>query len=129
MNPHIKEEWVATLRGNKFKQVEGALRRANNERCALGVLVDVFIKYHPRRAGWQIQQNGSYELVTHDGLSKWVHHENTGVLPKVVQVWADLDDVNPVVGDTDDDADGISGLNDSGISFKEIANKIEQTDL
>lgn len=129
MNPHIKEEWVAALRGGKFQQIDGALREDGNKRCALGVMVDLYIKYHPRRAGWQIQEDGKYKLVTFNGLDAWEQHEDGGQLPNVVTAWAGLDSNNPEVETDDGDYEEVASLNDSGYSFDEIAGKIEFTSL
>jgi hypothetical protein len=133
MNPYIKEEWVKELRSGNFIQTTGSLRGKKNERCALGVLVDVFIKYHPRVAGWAIGEVSQWDLVVHNGLGGFEKHELSGVLAKVVSEWAGLEeDVNPEV-EVYDQVDDVSNYyhisecnDDVGMSFDEIAEAIER---
>lgn len=93
MNPEIKQEWVSELRAGKYHQIQGALHKGNGYRCALGVLVDVFIKYHPGKAIWAYD-NGNYTLKCDDGTGKWVNHAGSS-LPTVVYKWAGLKNGSP----------------------------------
>jgi hypothetical protein len=108
MNQEIKARWVEALRSGKYKQGKGTLRTLNNQYCCLGVLCDI------------------------SGLSDWESHINQdaysycnvlGVLPDLVMQWADLGRRDPYI-----DASGVSlsGVNDFGLSFSEIADIIEE---
>jgi hypothetical protein len=132
MNPYIKQDWARELRAGNFIQITGDLRGDKNERCALGVLIDVFIKYHPRVSGWSKTVNGTWELAIHDGLGRFERHETSCVLPQVVAEWAGLgEDVDPEVEVFEEDdvysPQSISQCNDDvGMEFGDIADAIER---
>lgn len=127
MNPDVKQEWVAELRAGKYHQIKGALHNGNGYRCALGVLVDVFIKYHPGKALWS-WENG-YVLKCDDGTGKWITHKSSN-LPNVVAKWAHTT-TNPTFRLPIEDKKNIPAptliaANDSkGESFSRIADRIE----
>jgi len=126
MNPYVKEEWVKQLKSGNFVQIEGSLRGENNQRCALGVMVDIFIQYHPDAAGWHKKEDGGYELIVSNGLGEWTHHELPGDLPKPVSEWADCQS-DPCIDNVDDEwiTEPVSILNDEGRDFDEIAALLE----
>lgn len=41
MEPELKEKWIAALRSGEYKQGKDCLRTDSNEYCCLGVLADV----------------------------------------------------------------------------------------
>ena len=94
MNPHIKEEWIKELRSNKYHKVEGYLHKGNGYRCALGVLVDIYAKYHQGKARW-IWTCGSYQFQTENGVGEWKIQFSNGKLPIEVREWAGLQDSDP----------------------------------
>lgn len=110
MNKRIKKLWIKALRGGKYKQARGFLRRNGDaERfCCLGVLCDLYRK--EEGGAWSdhvFEANGLY---------------SSSVLPEPVHVWADLDDENPLLGRTA----YATGLNDQGKNFNFIADRIEK---
>lgn len=103
MKPEIKELWLKALRSGEYKQAKNYLRR-NDQFCCLGVLCDLHAK-----AGLGFWDNDGGYL-----------HEDK-VLPRTIQEWAGLNTSEP-------EAEGrtLSGLNDDGVDFNEIADIIER---
>ena len=122
MNPEVKAKWVAALRSGEYKQVEGALKKGIGF-CCLGVLCDLYAKER--------------------GVRKWspsAYWRDGDELPcDDVCDWAGFpvtdhdDDGNPQRGTFDYDPEvsinycysGLSGHNDAGRTFAEIADAIE----
>lgn len=116
MNADVKARWLAALRSGEYQQGQDALR-LNGKFCCLGVLCDLAAK---------------------DGVGKWdlSLHFNDGdsvaddVPTDKVREWAGLDQVNPQLNIPD--VDGcerfapIADLNDSGLSFAQLADEIER---
>lgn len=130
MNPEIRKEWVAELRAGKYHQVNGALHKGNGYRCGLGVLVDVFIKYHPGKAVWSYE-SGSYVLKCDNGTGKWDTYSDGGGLPEVVSKWAGLNTSNPTFTLPKEVKKGINppsmiAANDTNKeSFSRLADRVE----
>lgn len=100
-------KWVAALRSGKYKQGQDQLRPTKDTFCCLGVLCDLHRK--ERGGRW----------TTLDGY--W-YSGAASVLPWKVTAWAGLPGDNPKV-----EGGGRLGFyNDSGKSFKEIADLIER---
>ena len=117
MKKDIAEKWVAALRSDLF--VQGKDMLANIERtqhCCLGVLCEIAI------------ENGVRVRVRTEG-EEYMRYDGEGYrLPRVVKEWADMmfDDGRLFDEDTEDlPPDSLAELNDSGLSFKEIADHIE----
>ncbi len=117
MDKEIKERWLRDLRSGEFKQGRGRLRKFNGEYCCLGVLANQGALENV--ASWTEGNYGYYvgggniailsaKLVTWSGLS-----DEFGVLPKPVQFGNKL-------------CRSLTDLNDEGMSFKEIADVIEE---
>lgn len=102
MKPEIKELWLKALRSGEYKQAKNYLRR-NDQFCCLGVLCDLHAK-----AGLGFWDGENY---------LW----EGKVLPRTIQEWAGLNTSEP-------EAEGrtLSGLNDDGVDFNEIADIIER---
>lgn len=113
MKPEIKAKWITALRGGEYQQTKGALRDARGF-CCLGVLCDLY------------GEEKGVEWAPSD-----VFHEQASflgaetLLPEPVQIWADLDNYDPMVGLLPD-TESLSSLNDCGCSFNEIADLIER---
>lgn len=114
MNPEVKILWLEALRSGRYLQGKGALRKGDAY-CCLGILCDLHAQAHGFR--WDpygIDTNGSR------------HHRyflHSGGLPPEVQAWAGVE------GDGAYHADPPYSLaveNDAGLTFTEIAQKIEQ---
>ena len=111
MNADVKVRWVERLRSGGDGQGRGRLRR-DNAFCCLGVLCDIYA-----------QETGT----------KWVENYDDGDmsflgaggdLPDAVCEWAGLDESDPYV--TLDDRCYLSVANDTGYTFAEIADLIEE---
>ncbi len=106
MNEKVKKAWLEALRSGEFKQAKQKLR-INDKYCCLGVLCEL----HRRECGG--------EWV--NGIFGPVYLLESQILPNTVADWAGLATTTPVVGEQT-----LSGLNDDGQSFREIANLIEE---
>jgi len=110
MNPQIKQKWVSALRSGDYQQGQNYLR-TDNGFCCLGVLCDLYIKEN--NVEWNLANNGqNYEF-----QNKESH------LPSSVVGWAGVEDSNPYVNGG---IGTLSGLNDKGFTFNEIAGLIEE---
>ena len=102
MNKRIKKLWVKALRSGKYKQGRGRLRRRSGSvvtYCCLGVLCEV-----AKSEGVISRYTGS------DGFP----------IDKILK-WAELPDDNPRLNRS-----RATVLNDSGMSFEHIADRIEK---
>ena len=106
MNPEIKSKWIESLRSDKYKQGKTFLKY-NDRFCCLGVLCDI----HARETNNQWTDLNEYM-------------EKQATLPEEVIVWAGLDDAIGSYGYKSDSY--LIEDNDSGKSFKEIADIIEK---
>jgi hypothetical protein len=110
MNPQIKQKWVSALRSGDYQQGQCYLR-TNSGFCCLGVLCDLYGKEH--NVEWNLANNGhNYEF-----------QEFESYLPSSVRKWADLEYCNPPVNDEEST---LVRLNDSGSTFEQIADVIEE---
>lgn len=110
MHKHIAGKWVQALRSGDYKQTTGHLR-TDEGFCCLGVLCDL----HRQESDGAWHTNGAqmrYKLPSGD----WDY----ALLPETVQEWAGMRSLNPVVKD-----EALSGLNDAGWTFGDIAEVIE----
>ena len=100
MNQELKARWITALRSGVYKQGKGRLRSTEDRFCCLGVLYDL-----ERRGGW-IPTAGGYET----------EETNSDLFVPV-----ELLDGNVQYT--------LTKSNDSGDSFKEIADWLEQHDV
>lgn len=119
MNPKIKADWVAALRSGEYEQGTGKLNQ-NGKFCCLGVLCDLAVKAD---VGVTVRE----ERISYIGFEshRTYYDGNPDTTPDIVQDWAGLPDEDPVV------RFGVSwstpaNLNDSGMSFADIADIIEE---
>lgn len=107
MNPEVKKMWIDALESGEYKQGQGQLRTAaSNKFCCLGVLSDLAYK-----AGVIDEP----ELIDGDSFSGWRYDETACGLPPVVGEWAGLYRAGKFIV-----------MNDTGKSFKTIANYIKE---
>ncbi len=125
MNEDVKRKWLKALRSGDYPQTHGILHDEEGF-CCLGVLCDLAVE------GGVVDPPKKIDYISHD--RKGQHVEKTyyvygeekwrELLPRKVMAWAGLVAPNPLVksklGLT------LSGLNDRGRSFKQIANIIER---
>lgn len=94
--------WVEALRSGKYEQGRGRLRRLDNY-CCLGVLADV------AGCAWSKATDG-----------RWKSERHTFDAPALARDFVGLSQGEGSFGDT-----CLTGINDSGKSFSEIADIIE----
>ena len=132
MNKTIAMEWVKALRSGKYKQGDSYLCQITSKgkkHCCLGVLTEMYQaeqkakkkKALPAKVG-KIYADASFDVV------KYGNGEcAAGELPVAVKRWAGMEGR---LGEFDVESDGyfgsLSHMNDSGCSFKKIANFIEK---
>lgn len=129
MNPEIKSQWLAALRGDGYTQGRGTLTKKTPgglRHCCLGVLCSLAVE-----AGVPVPVTPYMDYqIAYDG--------NTSVLPDIVMDWAGLTRSNPaILSDMETDfryenftlTDMNDGNSIDGIrihSFAEIADLIER---
>lgn len=110
MKKAIKKKWLSALTGGEYKQGTGCLRKADMF-CCLGVLCDLYSK--EKGIEWDMKARVSKILGSDD------------VLPREVMEWAGLSDSNPDI--TFPKAErALASMNDSGVTFKELAVHIKK---
>ena len=121
MNANVRASWVEALRSGAYRQGTDALRQRKDDGidsfCCLGVLCDL-----AERAG----------VVTHyqdEYLHLYGAEANGGSLPDEVIEWAGLDSPDPSI-EYDGSMPDLSELNDHyQLSFKRLADLIEERQL
>ena len=113
MNPTTKNLWLEALRSGKYKQGTYALRDEDNCFCCLGVLCDVIDP-----VGWT-------DVTCRSSMnSKRVFkHQGASAFPNIQLLEQHF---NFSRCDVREKLSKLAGANDGGISFAEIADRIEQ---
>jgi len=122
VNPKIKARWITRLRSGEVPQTSGGLRDAHGQ-CCLGVLCELAVEDKVIPAS-EVGDLGFH--VYGEG-----EDQQGGILPNAVVDWAGLPEQDPSVDmDADDEEDvierSLSDLNDTGWTFAEIADLIEE---
>lgn len=135
MNTEIKQKWVNALRSGEYEQGSEKLYSGRGY-CCLGVLCDLYSKENGLK--WEFR--GDDVIKTEDEivpsqLQKYDYFyfdDESEFLPESVKEWAELSVKNPQVRvecEDDEDArfyvDEIANVNDSGYSFTQLAEIIE----
>jgi len=128
MNPEVKQKWIDALRSGKYEQGSEKLRSVSGY-CCLGVLCDLYAQEHDTQ--WEFRGNEETNLQPQD---YWYFDDQSEFTPDSVRDWAGLPCSNPNVRvdvtDNDEDDwfyhDEIANLNDSGYTFNDLSNLIEQ---
>ena len=133
MNPEVKQKWIDALRSGKYEQGSGKLRGANGY-CCLGVLCDLYAQEHDTQ--WEFRGYGEHGDETNpQPMDYWYFEDRSEYLPESVMDWAGLKTPNPNVRidvevNVDEDnwyyQDEFANVNDSGYSFNQIAEVIQQ---
>lgn len=123
MNPQVKAKWLKALRSGEYRQTRCLLRSSNDAFCCLGVLCDIYTD----------EVEGSWEFDGYDKDGYTMINHNKGQhskmeLPACVAEWAGLEECNPEVfiGGNPNSFSTLSGLNDEGKTFNEIADLIDR---
>lgn len=140
MNPDIKERWVSALRSGRYPK--GTLRLNNNGEgfCCLGVLCEIAVE--DQVVFTKLEGDDVFYTSKLDPRDS-----NSALAPEAVSNWAGLEGANPYVTVSqglinkypdlynaippEDFVDGrvrysLAGLNDSHVSFDDIADLIEE---
>ena len=125
MKKEIKDKWVAALRSGEYQQAYGRLRD-DNSFCCLGVLCDIsgLGKWVNESGSWHYSITGCYKY--RRALPGFLCKEfeiasSAAKLKEQVVKKESLGKLaHLVVGNS------LSGLNDAGVPFKEIADIIEK---
>jgi len=129
MNTEVKQKWIDALRSGKYDQGSEKLRSVQGY-CCLGVLCDLYSQ--EQDAEWEFRGITETNLQPQD---YWYFEDQSEFLPDSVKEWAGLPVGNPAVrvdvteADDENDwfyTDEIANLNDSGYTFNELSNLIEQ---
>lgn len=112
MNPEVKGKWLSALRSGKYEQGRQRLNKFDREFCCLGVLCEVAV---------------DEEIVTKSNSGGYGKDEMTFGLPVEVRKWSGVSLMGDL-GPTEDfpTLRSLSGLNDHGLSFEDIADVIER---
>ena len=108
MNHQVKQKWVSALRSGDYQQTQNYLHKEDGF-CCLGVLCDLYGKEH----------NVEWNFVEDLNFYRFQDHPTS--LPFPVIEWAGVGSSNPSIPGT-----SLVGLNDSGSTFNEIADFIEE---
>ena len=118
MNIKIKDKWVSALRSGEYKQGIGKLANKKTDGeilyCCLGVLCEILL-WHPELG----------VIVTTSPNDQLVYNMNRYSLEESIYIPCGLEDGNPSILDRKGDRTTLAVLNDSRVSFKEIADLIE----
>lgn len=139
MDERVKREWVAELRSGKWAQGRERLNRGGETKdggthCCLGVLSEIAVREGVIEKRLDSGCSGySYGTWSSQDMYRTSDVEEN-YLPKAVQEWAGLDDLNPRVkwdgrvdSDWDDDLTTLAKYNDNGgYSFEDIADMVER---
>jgi len=113
MNTAIKTKWVKALRSGKYEQGQASLRSKLNRFCCLGVLCDII-------------DDSKWKKPVQINNFSYLYGDNITSLPFLLLKEIDLDK-----GDQDNlilmnDGAWRDGLQGQGLTFKEIADYIEE---
>jgi hypothetical protein len=134
MNNDIKQKWISALRSGKYKQTKKVLNDGTGM-CCLGVLCDLYIQ-EGGDLKWEFKKptQALYGPIPSGCENMEVGHIEGGymILPKPVEIWAELGTRNPipafeVVVSAGNSAGkrSLAEFNDSGLTFPQIADVIE----
>ena len=115
MDQKIATKWVAALRSGEYEQGKGALRE-HDLYCCLGVLCSLAFKEDPSLGKWDAGHTRRRAIDGKTGL------ESGTMLPTSVMEWADMKSYSGDIGYSN----SLAARNDTGETFPEIADHIEQ---
>lgn len=113
MDPRLKSEWIAELRRSADKQAHGVLCTKEGDRCALGVLFDLY----PHKDMFDLQWNIAFNDLTDRAEEVLFIEGDQKQLPPSVRKWSGL--TESVIAE-------ISDANDYLVSFEELADILEK---
>lgn len=118
MNSQIKQQWLTALRSGEYSQARWNLQSTEGY-CCLGVLCDLYSK--------ETATDWDYDVTEDDTPFHYYNFEGeSSILPLSVVQWAELDSQSPIVKFSEDGHMDLANINDSGSTFTEIAELIEE---
>jgi hypothetical protein len=108
--------WLDALRSGEYTQTTDRLRDAHGGFCCLGVLCDVVKKADNLEEDWELDI----------GSRSFYFFNEFQVLPQKIQEITGMEDAGGQICFEDSSSIVLTELNDSGSSFKEIADIIEK---
>ena len=126
MKPEIAKIWIDALRSGEYTQGKQALKFTKGGKCyhcCLGVLCELYDKYNEEKLVQDIKYN-----TMKDTTPVVSFNMETEFLPEAVREWAGLENHRGIFRYpyTNNNNRGLMCLNDTGHSFKEISDVIEQ---
>lgn len=128
MNKRIKQLWIDTLRSDTVKQGTGRLCKLRDneyEFCCLGVLCEIY-----QSEASNSENNLQPLQVNENNMGYYDKHfsydTNFGILPDKVKYWSELGNSLGSYYENNRLHSDLASQNDSGKSFKEIADIIEK---
>lgn len=125
MNREISKLWTDKLRSGKISQCSGWLGKSDGSRCCLGVLCDLYVDAHP---GTPLAPGDNYPIPD-DPNRAMTYGTVAAALPGKVMEWAGMRTADGRLTRThigDMRYASLAAANDSGSSFKEIADLIDE---
>lgn len=114
MNKEIKKVWIDALRSGKYKQGPDNMY-CEGKHCCLGVLAEI---YATTELGMSPKDARANMPALCDGYLAGWNEEGMGEFPaKPISSWA---------GIKRNTEEALAGMNDEGITFKQIADYIEK---
>ena len=110
MNQQVKQKWLSALRSGDYQQTRQYLHKEDGF-CCLGVLCDLYGKEH--NVEWKLMNNNHF----------YVFQDETACPPLSVVEWAGIEGSNPYICSR---SVTLAELNDTGSTFNEIADIIEE---
>jgi hypothetical protein len=114
MNPQVKEKWLSALRSGDYQQTQRYLHKEDGF-CCLGVLCDLYGKEH--NVEWNLA------VAEDEDRNYYRFQDYLASLPLSVMEWAGVESPNAYIGSG---SLTLWELNDSGSTFNEIADLIEE---
>ncbi len=127
MKEEIAKEWVKRLRSAYYVQITGRLGIGDYQRCCLGVLSDIAVENKVVQRVQDSDDNLSYMAL---GTSSHYTSSDFGLIRPIIE-WVSVDtsqdyeDVEVPFSNRDNAAMSLASLNDSGLTFDQIADIIE----
>ena len=120
LNPEIKNEWIIALRSGDYKQGKSVLQSEHGTFCCLGVICDILQKKGVVQMTPDALNRKSYKLkievigddaILSDGIAQYLGIDSDPIVHYFDMKW---------------ELSGLAALNDTGVSFAEIATLIEE---
>ena len=120
MKEEIKNIWVKALRSGDYQQGEGMLVN-DGKFCCLGVLCDLH-RHETDSAAWKTAGDENDTVLQYTPLDSAIASQReAGVLPPFVMKWSGVRTPQGTINNG-----SLTALNDSGSSFSEIADYIDE---